>query len=202
MIYKFAVITSILLQLISAVDYLNRTKKGKVAPALATWILLLVMMGMMCFIYKDIPDRSWTANVGLAGGITNIIIILLGLIIIHLKKGTLRAEFDTLQKGCLAFSTIIFFFWLATEQPLISYLLVQLVALVAYYATAKKLWHANTEPYFLWVVLLTAYLLALYPATIKEDLYAWIHLGRTIPSTALIILLIARAKNKVETSGF
>ena len=184
---------------VSAVDYVRRAWKGETNPVLATWILMTVVIGLSFWMYWNSPKFSWTGNIGLIAALFNIMIILTGVIATNLKNGTTGVAFNGVQLLCLVLGGVVFVFWLLTDQPLTAYVLVQCIALIAYAATVKRLWNSerSTEPQFLWTSVLLASLCALYPAWVKHELFAWIYLARAIPSTAVVIYLIARIKRQM-----
>ncbi len=196
--YEIAVFGTVVLMVVSAVDYVRRAWIRETNPILVTWVLMMVMMGLSLWMYWDSPRRSWTANIGVIASAMSIAIILLGVIAINVRYGTLSLIFSKVQKWCLAGGAGVVVFWFFTDKPLISYILVQCVALIGYFATVKQLWKAerSTEPLFLWVAMVFANLCALYPAWVKNDPFAWIYLARAVPSTILMIYLITRIKNK------
>lgn len=198
--YEAAVITSVVLLLVSAADYVRRAWKGETKPVLATWILLTVMMSLSLWMYYHSDRMSWTANVGVTAGFVNVLMILIGIVATNLRNRTLHLAFDPVQRWCLLGGAGVLLFWFVTEQPLLSYGLVQLIALIAYVATVKRLWHAkaSTEPLFLWTAVLTANLCAIYPAWTKHDPFSMIYLVRAVPATAGMIYLIARIKRRAS----
>ena len=167
-------------------------------PALATWILLTIMISLTWWMYWQSPRRSWTGNIGVNAAMINYAGILIGVLAANIRYHTLLVAFDAVQKWCLARVGIVMF-WSITDQPLTSYVLMQCLALIAYVATVKRLWRASqsTEPMFFWVATILANLCAIYPAWVKHDLFAWIYLARAVPSTMLVIYLIARIKKKM-----
>lgn len=196
--YNVAVLVSLILMVGSSFDYVRRTWQKRINPVPATWILMFVVFSLSFWMYWHSDRKSWTANIGVTSGIVNVGVILVGVIATNVRDGTLRVAFDAVQKWCLAGGTAIVAFWALTNQPLIAYILVQCIALVAYAATVRRLWRAtrSTEPIFLWVSVLAASLCALYPAWVKNDLYSWIYLARAVPSTAGIVYLILRIKRR------
>ena len=196
MVYEISVLLTVSLMVIAAMDYVRCTWTRKINPVPATWILIVVTMSLSFWMYWNSPQKSWTANIGVTAGVVNIVIILLGVIATNIRYGTLSVAFDKVQKWCLASGVGVVLFWFLTDQPLQSYVMVQLIALIGYFATMKRLWSAkrSTEPLFVWTAVLFASLCALYPAWVKSDPFAWIFLGRAIPSTAIMIYLIARIR--------
>jgi hypothetical protein len=200
-VYEIAVCTAIVLTVVSAGDYVRRAWIRETNPVPATWILMMVMIGLSFWMYWNSPRKSWTANIGVTSGVVNVLIILIGVIATNIRYGTLLVVFDATQKWCLLGGAGIVVFWFFTNQPFIAYTLVQLIALMGYFATVKRLLKAeqSTEPLFLWVAVLGANLCALYPAWVKNDLFSWIYLGRAVPSTILVIYLIVRIKRKMRS---
>lgn len=200
--YTISVVAVVCLMLWAAIDYVRRAHKRPSDPVLATWILMAVMMGLSFWMYWESPDKTWTGNIGVVAGVVNIAIILGGVVRAQWKYDTLRLAFNKVQAWCLFGGGVIVLFWLCTGNPLVSYVLVQCIALAAYFATVKKLWGAkkSSEPYLLWGVVLAANVVALYPALDRADVYSWIYLGRAIPSTAIVLFLIYRIKSRMRKS--
>ena len=178
--YDTTVVVSAAFMLIASIDYVRRAWIKETTPVPATWILMMVFMGLSFWMYWVSPRKSWTANIGVTAGIVNVTIILAGVIVTNIRYKTLKIAFDRVQKQCLLGGACVVVFWVIIRQPLIAYTLVQGVALFAYYATAKRLWRAEeiTESLFLWITVLLATLVALYPAWFKDDPFSWIYLGK------------------------
>lgn len=196
MLYIITVSASAILLIVGAIDYALRAWRRETRPALATWIIMFAMMSMSLWMYFHSDKKSWTGNISVTAGFVDIAIILIGVIATNLRDKTLRVAFDKVQRWCLVGGAVIMVLWFITKRPLLSYTLVQLLAVVAYIATVKKLWRAttSTEPLFLWVAVLTANLCALYPAWVKNDPFSWIYLVRAVPANALMLWLIIRIK--------
>lgn len=198
--YEAAVLGTIILMLVSSVDYVRRAWIRETNPVLASWILVVATMALSFWMYWQSPKRSWTGNIALTSALMNTSIILTGVIAANIRYGTLKVAFDKTQKWCLASGAVITALWLVTDSPLISYVLVQCIALIAYFAIVKRLMKAerSTEPLSLWVAVLLATLCAIYPAWVKNDLFSWIYLARAVPSTTLMVCLIARIKHRMH----
>lgn len=152
--------------------------------------------------YWASPRKSWTANIGVTTGLANIVVILIGVIATNVRDGTLQVAFDRVQRWCLAFGAMVVVFWFFTDQPLVAYALVQVIGIIAYAATVRRLWGAerSTEPLFLWISVFLAALCSIYPAFVKHDAFAWIYLVRAVPSTAFMVILIARIKRRMRVA--
>lgn len=196
--YELAVVVTVLLTIAAAADYVRRAWIRQTNPVPATWILMLVVMGLSFAMYWSSPQRSWTANIGVVAAFANVIVILTGVIATNIRHATLSVAFDRTQRRCLFFGALVAIFWTITREPLVAYVLVQGIALTAYFATVKRLWTATstTEPMIFWIIMFLAGSCALYPAWIKQDVFAWIYLARGLPSTLFVIYLIWRIKSK------
>lgn len=197
--YDAAVYLTIVLMVVSSLDYVRRAWIRETSPVLTTWILLQVMISLTCWMYWHSERRSFTANIGVNTAVGNGLLVLVGVTAAHIRHGTLRVEFDTTQRWCLVGGAAIVLFWLITKRPLVSYTLVQGIALVAYLATVKRLWRAerSSEPLIFWALTLGANLSAVYPAWVKQDPFSWIYLARAVPSTAFVIYLITQIKRRM-----
>lgn len=199
--YEAAVLVTAMLMLISAVDYVRRAWKGETNPVPATWVLMLVMMTLSCWMYWQSPNKSWTGNIAVPTGALNVVYILGAVVILNARRGSLTVAFDRVQRWCLAGGAGVVVFWFITKNALASYILVQCIGLIAYAATARRLWNAErvTEPIFFWCCVLSANLCALYPAWVRDDTYSWIYLARTIPTTSGMIFLISRVRRRMKS---
>lgn len=198
--YEAAVLGTVIMMVISAADYTRRAWKRETNPVPATWILAVVMFSLSFWMYWASPRRSWTANIAVIAGLANTTAILIGVIAANIRYGTLRVAFDRTQRWCLAFGAAVVAFWWITDAPLVAYALVQVIGILAYTATVRRLWNAqrSTEPLLFWVAILLATLCAIYPAWTKHDPFSWIYLARAVPSTTFMVWLIMRAKRRMR----
>lgn len=194
--YEVTVIATALLAFLASVEYIRRAWTGKTSPVPATWILMAVNMTLAVWMYWHSSKPSWTGNIGLVTGVVNCYMILSSVMAVNARDRTLRIAFDRVQWLCLAGGAVIVLFWAATDEPLLSYILVQGIAVVGYSATARKLWRArkSSEPLAIWVAFFLSNLTALYPAWAKNDLYSWIFVSRSGSTVGLVVFLIARIK--------
>ena len=190
--YEISVLGVSVMMLISGIVYVWQTATHRAHPVLATWILMLTLMSLSFWMYWANPQKTWTGNIAVISGLINVIIILSGVTWTHIRNKTITIAFEPVQKICLGAGGIVVIVWSVTKEPLTSYVLVQIIGLIAYFATIKKLWKLDksTEPMFNWAAVLIASLLAIYPAWIRKDIFAYIYLVRTIPSTTFMVGLI------------
>lgn len=194
--YAISVLTAALLLIIAGLDYVRRAWIGQTSPVPATWALIWVTLILSFWMYWHSPEKSWTGNISVTAGIFNATIVFFGVMASHIRHRTLKMNFSSLQKWCLLGGGVIVIFWMISRQPLTSYILVQCIAIVAYIGTVTKLWRAkgSSEPLSLWISVLMASVIAIYPAWIKHDIFSWVYIIRAVPSTAFMIYLISRAK--------
>lgn len=197
-VYEATVLATVILMVVAALDYVRRAWICQTTPTPATWILLVVTMVLSFTMYWE-ETGSWTANVGVPSAMFSVIIVLIGVVLVNVRDKTLNVVFDPVQRWCLMAGGVIFLLWCATHQALLAYTLVQCMALVAYSATAMKLWNArhSREPILFWLTVLAGSLCAVYPAWVRHDVYAWIYLARAVPSTAFMVFLIQRIKRRM-----
>ena len=195
-LYVLFVATSATFLVLSALDYVRRAIRGETSPVPATWILMMAMMLLSLWMYLQSPKSSLASNIGVTAGVVNVGIILIGVMYTNIRQKRLRISFGRSQRTCLLSGVAIYLLWLITKKPLLSYTLVQLIAVAAYVATVQKLRKSkqSTEPIFLWVAALLGSLAAIYPAWVKHDVFACIYLARAIPSTIVILVLISKGR--------
>ncbi|MBI3633143.1 MAG: hypothetical protein HY226_02520 [Candidatus Vogelbacteria bacterium] len=112
--------------------------------------------------------------------------------------GTLSVAFTPFQWQCLRAGGWIIGAWICTlvlgipYGAEIAYVLTQVLALIAYFPTVKRLKAAerSPEPITIWISVFIACLCAIYPAVVKHDWKAWLYLVRAIPSAGYVIYLI------------
>ncbi len=188
----------------SSIYYVYLVWVRVIVPVMATWILMGLMMGLSFWIYWNSPDKSWSGNVGITGGIFNVGVILVGIIAFNVKNRQSIIALSGIQLFCILLGVLVAILWLLTEKGLLSYGLVQLIALIAYVATAARLWRAtkSTEPISFWAMILLGNFFAIYPGWVKfqtkGELFGFIYLARAIPCTILIIYLIWRIRGRTE----
>ena len=196
--YESAVWASVVVTLCSALYYVSRTWVRAIQPVLATWILVETTLGLSMWMYFSDPASTWQANIGLASGFVGTGMMLVGAFVVEVRDHSVRVEFDAVQKRCLLMGALIVLFWMISENRIVSYVLVQLVAVAGYAATIDRLARAShaTEPLVPWVLSFLGSMLALYPALTTGDVFSCIFLMRTIPSISLVIFLIVLTKRR------
>ncbi len=188
--------------------------KRRTTPPLPAWILIMLMMGMLSWMYYESPERSWTSNVNLTFGWIGTTAIFCALILRNAVDGTLRIAFDETQRECLVGGSIITATWYMAHQFLgftsywvtfAAYCLVQLLGILAYRSMFRKLRHITTtpEPISIWVIWVIGNLIAFYPAwySLKghPDFFALTYLFRVTLSNSGIIYINSRLRKRAKT---
>jgi amino acid transporter len=202
-----SVLVAVALYMIASVYYVWRAwlPKGdprQTKPVLATWILMLTVFTLATWMYWHSPSHSLAGNIGTTVGFANILVIFVGVLFVRLRDGDKLFAFNPFQKKCLAAGAVIVVFWCVTGDGERAYYLTQGLAFVGYLATVERLFKAqrNTEPLLFWVLLFLACLASVYPAVFMHDKLAKVYLWRSVPSTAIVIVLILRLKRREQLS--
>lgn len=198
--YELSVWLTVIIVVLSSVDYIRLMLRREIDPVLATWILMGVVILLSVIMWASSPHSSWKGNIVLVAATGNIGAILSVLVFVKQRDRKLFVAFTGVQKFCLAASAASVVFWTVTNDAFISYLWVQSIALFAYVATIGKLWRAerSSEPLSTWILIFLSCVPALYPALVHHDKFAFVYLGRAMPSTLLLIYLIWRIKKKMR----
>jgi len=99
--YEIAVIGTVILMFMGTVDYIRKAWIRKSDPAPATWILMETMILLSFWMYWASPKKSWSANIGVTGGMLAISAILAGVLAANIRHRSLRLAFDRVQWWCL-----------------------------------------------------------------------------------------------------
>ena len=195
--------TTAILSVVVAFEYVRLAWIKESEPVSATWILMFIVMALSTVMYMRTPDASLSANIGLIAALVNLTVILVGTTYVAYRDDKLKElVFDEVQLGCMVAAGVLVLFWLVTDHPLLSYGLVQFIAVAAYGATIWKQWgdvpERKPEPYLLWCTVLAANLCAVYPAVVEWDPFAAIYLARAVPTTIVMIYVVWRKRRMLE----
>ncbi|USN57336.1 MAG: hypothetical protein H6766_02550 [Candidatus Peribacteria bacterium] len=192
----------------SAAWYSWLTITGAINPVTTTFIL--------AFIYFTISEVTYWAkakknkittgektsiwnNVAMHAGYANVIIAMLSVIGVKIWNGSFIADFGAFQYVCLILSAVILVIWKLTDNPQLSYILIQLVAIIAYIPMFQRVLVAEnqTESNVMWIAILFASLTAI-PKVLEgyrknKDWLSIVYIARVIPTnTALVYLILAK----------
>ncbi len=193
MMYDLLIGANIFLSLLVAIRYVEETWHKRANPALATWVVMLLVMGILVFMYSQSPKKTWTGNINMVAGAVGSLVIFFGVLITNVRDKTLHLAFNRVQIFSLVGCGLVMGFWIVVKNPFIAYIVVQGLALVAYFPTFHRLLTTRrvSEPINAWILSLASNVLGIYPAWVKNDTHAWIHLGRTTGITLFVLTVIA-----------
>ena len=175
-----AALATLTIMLAAAGIYVVLAWNNKATPIPSMWVLMLFMMGLSLWMYWSSPKHSWQGNVAVVGNFLNMFVILGGAIVANLRHHNFPWKPRTIEIQAFCLSALALLLWALTEQPLISYILVQCIAVFAYLPAVKFYGNARTtkEPWWIWLMVLVASVIAVIPGIIRLDLYAGIFLFR------------------------
>jgi len=119
--------------------------------------------------------------------------------------GDKSSKFTRFDKGCLIAVLLIVFFWIITQNHLITNICIQGILVIAYFPVVKRLIESreNTEPFSVWIAMLLAPCISLMSS---KGILATVYSVRAIICVGLLISLMLRiaiiSKSKViEAKG-
>lgn len=198
MLYTTSLWMSSVIMLLGTLWYCRLLWLGKVQPPPATFLILSLMFGLSFFMYAQKATWSFGANIGLTVSTLSVWMVtpwLMGLLAFRKK---LRVEFNPFQWKMITAALVTMVFWLLTDDHFISYVLLQVIAVIGYVPTMVRLWKAkkNTDSLVFWLSVFFAVLVASYAAWLRNDIEAWIYIARAVPCVMIIIVLMIRLEIK------
>jgi len=200
--------TTVLLLIGSALWYSLLTIAGDIHPVTTTFILALIYFTISEATYwskakkNEIETGEKTSiwnNMAMHAGYVNVIIATLVVIGVKVWNGNFIADFNNFQYICLILSAVILTIWKLTNNAQLSYVLVQLVAVIAYIPMFQRVIvsEVQTESNVMWVAILFASLTAIPKVwegyRKNKDWLSILYIARVIPSnTALVYLVFAK----------
>lgn len=204
-----AVVLSSVFSAISAIEYVYLAWKKVTEPTPATWILMFVSFSESVWLYWHTANHDLAGNIANIAGWFNVTFIFCGVMSRHWLDNTLRIAFSPFQKKCLRRGGYIILIWLITVilgvpyGAEVAYVLTQVLAVIAYIPTVRKLREAekSPEPITVWIAAFLGCLCAIYPAVVLHRWQAWVYLARAIPSSSYVIYLIHRLNVREAKMG-
>lgn len=202
-LYQTSVWITAIVMMAGSFYYCFEIKKGTVSPPPATFIIAAGTFSLSLFMYSRKSDWSFSANIGLTSAFLSAWTVCIYLTIKLLKEGKFFLSINNWQKFALISASVVFIVWIITDNAFVSYVLLQLAALIAYTPVIQKLWNAkkNSESLTFWTSLMLSSVVASYAAYERNDIEAWIYILRAVPSTLLVIILILRVKRHETIYG-
>ena len=185
-------ITAVLLiNLFIAVRYTVNIRRGTIKPALAMWVFFSIAVGGSLSTYLSAGSFTFLDNILNSADLFLCIYVA---VIIYLF-GDKSTRFTGFDRACLIAVLVILGFWLLTRQHATAHSLIQLILVIAYFPVIKRLWNSqeNTESFAVWIGLLLAPVFSLLSS---KGTLATVYALRAIVSTALLMVLMARAERR------
>jgi hypothetical protein len=174
-----------LTMVVFAIWYALQILKGKIIPALSTWIIMALGVILSITTYLISSHFNYLgAALNFGDVLTNIIIIST---IVFTRKISLK--FRPFEKWYLLVSGLIAIFWLLSHNAFVSNLLVQVILVVSYIPTIHKLVSEkkNTESITAWKICLFASLFALYSSFASSSILSVIYVFRSILMIGIVL---------------
>ncbi len=194
--YLSSVWITAIIMMAGSIYYCIEISRGTVSPPPATFMIAATTFSLSLFMYSKNPEWSFSANIGLTSAFFSAWTICIYLVAKLVREKQLMLSINTWQWFALVSACIVFFFWVATDDAFMSYVLLQLAALIAYTPVIQKLWKATTdsESLVFWGSLMLSSAVASYAAYERSDIEAWIYIFRAVPSSLLVVLLITKIR--------
>lgn len=192
--YLATVWISAIIMMLGSIWYCYLILKNKVQPPPATFIILSFTFPLAFYMYAQKPGWSYTANIGLTTAIASVWLVAIFLIGKLLYERRLHIEVNKFQRATIIASALIIGFWFISKDQLTSYILLQVSALISYIPVVKNLSKAekNKDSLIFWISLFLSTCVACYAAYERNDLQSWIYIGRALPSTLTVVILMIR----------
>lgn len=191
-----ALVVAVLMTFFTA-RYIWLTVRSRIEPTLATWLIFSTGTTLSLASYIATGRYSVVSNIA---NFVDVLMTWLIAITVACSRGRAAAQFSRSEIGCLAGAASIICFWVATGDHRAANLAVQILLLVGYLPTVKRLWRAdaNTESPGIWLVVWVAAAISLYPPVRDEDRLATIYAARALIAVSLLPGLIIRAHRRIR----
>lgn len=185
----FAMIAVTILNIGVAIRYITLIRSGKIRPALAMWVFFTTAVILSLTTYMASGDYRLVDNILTTTDLFLVLTVTTSILLF----GDASTRFNRFDLCCIGVVGMILIFWLLTKDHFTANLLVQLIQVVAYVPTVRRLWRnrVNTESFGLWSTMLLASALSIIS---NEGLLANIYSLRAIVSISLLMLLMVRAQ--------
>ena len=174
--------------------YCYQILKGVVSPPPATFIILSFTFPFGFYMYAQSPHWSFATNIGLTSAVLSVWTVGSVLITKLLLQKKLHLEVNVFQRWVIFIALVVLIFWFVTKDQLTSYVILQVSALLSYIPVYKNLYKAdkNKDSLVFWSTLFLSTCVAAYAAYEKNDMQSWIYIGRAVPSSLGVVILMLK----------
>jgi len=150
------------------------------------WVFFLIAVALSLITFKSEGKYGFLDNIL---NTTDLVYVGLSTLAIWVY-GDVSTKFNRFDIFCLIAVALIFVFWLITQNHLITNLLVQLILVIAYFPTIRRLLKTkqNTESFGIWAGMLLVSSIALIST---EGILAKTYTLRAVISISLLMGLMA-----------
>lgn len=202
-IIAVAATVSALLILCTGGIYCVKIIRGKAHPAIVTWIIFEIGVTMSMATYLTSHNHSIVRNVTNAGDVFGVSAILVTLFV---KRWSEKLSFSKDERLCFKVIAAAFAAWALSRDPWIANASFQVVMIVAYWPTFKKLWYwprtspgkESPEPFVNWTANTFAGFFGFCAALAGRDGLAMLYPARTALFCAFVVFLIKRIEKKIQ----
>lgn len=185
----FSIVAVLLINLFIATRYTVLIRRGTIKPALAMWTFFSIAVGGSLATYLFDGDFTLLDNILNSADL----LLCVYVAVIIFLFGDKSTKFTRFDRGCLVGVLVILAFWVLSQQHAAANIFIQTILVIAYFPVIKRLWNSdeNTESFAAWFGLLLAPVFSLLSS---KGTLASVYAIRAIVSTALLLLLMARAE--------
>lgn len=190
--YIALIVSAILI--IGNVIYIKRIIQGTVIPTKSTWIIFSIVTGLNVSSFLT----SKFDVVSGAYGITDFFmcLVIMTMALVYSRKS--KVSFGNFEKYYLAGTSICVLFWVISDNPLQTNLLVQTLIIIGYIPTIHNILLAkrSSEPKLVWTIWSIGSFSSLYPAIMKENPLAIVYSIRGMTMCLIILFLTYKFQKK------
>lgn len=171
-----------------ALRYVYQIRKHEITPALSTWIIFLVGMGLSLITYAIAEKHDFRSGIFNTMDVVAVIVVLVSLLI----WGDRKVRFKPFEKWYLIGAGLIIAYGIVSGNAWRSNVFTQVLMSFAYLPTFQKLITSkrNTESFTGWGCVLLAGFFALYPALVGGNTLAVIYATRNILFVAILLVVM------------
>lgn len=187
--YNFTVWLSAAIMILGTLWYCWLIARDEARPPLSAFIILCLVFSLSLFMYAQKTAWSFSANIGLTAATLSTWMVLLSMTITYALKKKLHTEFNPFQRKILYAAIATLILWFVTDNHFLSYILLQIIAVIGYFPIIVRNWKPkeDKESLVLWSSIFFSTLVACYAAWERNDVEAWIYIGRAIPCVGVVI---------------
>ena len=183
----FSIYTVSALNLFILVRYCWLLYKKKIKPALAMWLFFTIAVTMSLVTYMADGNHGFLDNILN----TTDLVYVSGVALAILIWGDKSSKFTKFDTGCLVAVLLIVFFWIITQNHVITNICIQGIMVISYFPVVKRLLESkeNTEPFSVWFIMMLTPAISLLSS---KGALATVYSVRAIICVAILMILMLR----------